>query len=164
MVEEVWQQTARADAERFLSFIYNTKQKADRKWARGPDSHSCILPARVPLTAFTASPNGTTRKGKGSHPRAMAPLLIPHHSGCSVTIIVMAVLGLPSPFHVPLFQESMTNYLRVYTLFCLSEFPKGLCCIFRIPTFSCTSPSLLTTSDFVSLSSLEFYHLISELS
>lgn len=92
MVEEVWQQTARADAERFLSFIYNTKQKADRKWGRGPDSHSCILPAGIPLTAFTASPNGTTRRGPRLTPKGhgtiahSAPqwLQCHHHSdGCA---------------------------------------------------------------------------------
>lgn len=93
MVEEVWQQTARADTEKFLSFIYNTKQKADRKWDRGPDSHSCILPARVPLTAFTASPNGTTRRGPRLTPKSpgtiahSAPqwLQCHHHSddGCA---------------------------------------------------------------------------------
>lgn len=160
MVEEVWQQTARADAERFLSFIYNTKQKADRKWGRGPDSHSCILPARIPLTA---SPNGTTRrrprltpKGHGTIAHSAPQWLQCHHhsDGCAG-----ASLSLSDAF----ISGKHDELSPVYTLFCLSEFPKGLCCIFRIPTFSCTSPSSLTTSDFVSLSSLEFYHLISEL-
>lgn len=162
-MEEVWQQTARADTERFLLSFTTPSRK---QTGSGPGVQTLIAvffqpesPSQPSQPLQTALPGGD----QGSHPRAMAPLLIPHHSGCSVTIIVMAVLGLPFPFQMLLFQESMMNYLRVYTLFCLSEFPKGLCCIFRIPTFSCTSPSSLTTSDFVSLSSLEFYHLISEL-
>lgn len=55
----------------------------------------CILPARVHLTAFTASLSGTTKSRPRLTPKSHGDIAYSsHHRGCRVTIVVMAMLRL----------------------------------------------------------------------